>query len=65
MLVLVKMKVPPLDPLVTQHAVSRSELGHDQPASAQALDEAAEDRVSDAGHRRKHCGGTNLHVADL
>jgi hypothetical protein len=42
------MKVSSADALVAQHTVSRGELGHDQAASAKALDEAAEDSVGDA-----------------
>ena len=36
--------------LLAEHAVGRGELGHDQAASAQVADEAAEDGVGDAGH---------------
>ena len=33
-----------------EHTVSRGELSHDQAASAQVANEAAEDGVGDAGH---------------
>ena len=38
---------------LAEHAVGRGELGHDQAASAQVADEAAEDGVGDAGHGRE------------
>jgi hypothetical protein len=59
------MKVSSADALVAQHTVSRGELGHDQAASAKALDEAAEDSVGDARHGREHSGGGDRDVANL
>ena len=59
------MQVATADALVAQHAVGRSELGHDQAASAQVLDEAAEDGVGDAGHGGEDGGGGDADVADL
>src|SRR5580700_3640231 len=59
MLVVIEMEIAlSLLVLGAEHAVGRGELGHDQPASAQVADEAPEDCVGDAGHRREYgCGG--------
>src|SRR5208283_3552186 len=65
MLVFIKVKVASADALVAQDAVGRSELGHDQPASAQVFDEAAEDGIGDSGHGSQHGGGSDADVADL
>jgi hypothetical protein len=46
--------------LLAQHAVGRGELGHDQAASAEVADEAAEDGVGDAGHGSEHGGGSDI-----
>ena len=46
-------------------AMRAGELGHDQAAAAQSADEAAEDGVGDAGHRRQHGGGSNGYAADV
>ena len=59
------MKVASPNAKVAQDAVSRSELGHDQAASAQVLDEAAEDGVGYAGHGRKHGGRSDADIPDL
>jgi len=40
-------------------AMRARELGHDQPAATQVADEAAENRVGDAGHGRQHGGRLN------
>ena len=45
-------------------AVGRGELGHHESASAEVADEAAEDGVGDAGHGRKHRGGTDFDSAE-
>src|SRR5208283_5930090 len=63
--VFVEVKVASADALVAQHTVGRGELGHDQAASAKALDEAAEDGVGDAGHGREHGGGGDRNVPNL
>src|SRR5450432_910202 len=47
-----------------QNAVGRSELGHDQPAAVEVADEAAKDRVGDAGHGREDGGGGDGDSAD-
>src|SRR5579863_9587396 len=49
---------------LTEDAVGRSELGHDQAASAKVADEAAENGVSHASHGSKDRGGRNGDVAD-
>ena len=65
MLVFVKMQIA-LSFLIflTQNTIGRGELGHDQPASAQVADEAAEDSVGHAGHGREHGGRSDFHAAD-
>src|ERR1039457_6057599 len=59
------MKVASADALVAQYAVGRGELSHDEAATAEILDEAAEDGVGDAGHGREHGGGGDREVANL
>jgi hypothetical protein len=54
MLVVIEMQVAAAHAAVAEHAVGGSELGHDQPAAAEIADEAAENRVGNAGH-----GGQN------
>jgi hypothetical protein len=63
MLVFVKVEITPADALVAQHAVGRGELGHDQSASAEVLDEAAEDGIGYSGHRGEDGGGGDADVA--
>ena len=41
------------------HAVRAGELGHNQPAAAQAADEAPENGIGDARHGRQHGGGSD------
>ena len=50
--------------LVADDAVGRGELGHHQAAAAEVADEAAEDRVGDAGHGRQHGRGTNFDATE-
>ena len=45
-------------------AVRTGELGHDQPASAQIADEAAEHGIRDARHGRQNRGRGNPYRAD-
>jgi hypothetical protein len=63
-LVFVKVKIPSADTLVAQHPIGRRELSHNQPASAEVFDEAAEDSVSNSGHGREHRSWSNADVAD-
>src|ERR1700731_3230195 len=63
MLVLIKVKVASADALVAQNAIGRGELGHDQPASPEVLDEAAKDGVGDSGHGGQDGGGRDADVA--
>ena len=65
MLVLVEMQIAlGLLVLRAKHAVGRSELGHDQPASAQVANEASEYRVSNARHGSQDGRRSNPHIAD-
>src|SRR5579872_981729 len=65
MLVFVKVEVAlGLLIFLPQNAVRRSELGHDQAASAQVADEASEDGVRHPGHRREDRRGGNRDIAD-
>src|SRR6266852_3498055 len=64
-LVFVEMKVASPNAKIAQDAVGRGELGHNQAASAEVLDEAAEDGVGNAGHGREHGGGSDADAADL
>src|SRR6266478_3308501 len=64
MLVFVEVQIASADTLVAEHAVGRGELGHNQPASAEILDEAAKDGVGDAGHGSEHGGGGDSDPAD-
>src|SRR5580698_4482862 len=65
MLVFIEMKIAfSLLVLLAEHAISRGELGHDQPTSAQVADEPPENRVSNTGHRRQHSCRSNVDVAD-
>ena len=64
MLVLVEMEVAlGLFVLAPENAVRRSEFGHDQPASGQVADEAAENRVGNTGHRREDRGRGDVNRA--
>ena len=55
MLVFIEMKIAlRLLIFLSKHPVGRSELGHDQPASAKVSDKAPEDSVGDASHGREH-----------
>src|ERR1035441_4457127 len=47
-----------------EHAVSRGELGHDQAASAEVANEAAEDGIGDSGHGGQDRGGGDGDGAD-
>jgi len=62
-LVFVKVKIASADALIAKHSVGRGELGHDQAASAEVLDEAAEDGVGDSGHGGEDGGGRDADVA--
>ena len=64
MLVFIEVQVASADALVAEHAVGGGELGHDQAASAEILDEAAEDGVGDAGHGGEDGGGRDADVAN-
>jgi hypothetical protein len=64
MLVFIEMEVASANALIAEDAVGGGEFGHDQAASAEILDEAAEDGVGDSGHRGKHGGGSDADVAD-
>jgi hypothetical protein len=64
-LVLIKMKVPSADALVAHHSVGRGELGHDQPASTEVFDEAAENGVGHAGHGCEDGCGRDADAANL
>ena len=66
MLVFVEMEIS-LGLLVfsAQHAIGGRELGHDQAASAEIADEAAEDRIRNARHGREHGCGSNIHGSNL
>ena len=46
-------------------AVGTGELRHDQPAAALVANQAAENRIGDAGHGREHGRRSDLHGADL
>ena len=50
---------------LAQNSVGRGELGHDETASAEVADEAAEDGVGDAGHGREDSGWGDCDRADL
>src|SRR5206468_4757460 len=66
MLVLVEMKIAfRLLIFGTEHSVGRSELGHDQPTSAEVAYEPPKNRVGDAGHRSKYGGRRNGHRTEL
>jgi len=56
-LVFVEVEVASADSLVAEEAVGGGELGHDQAASAEVFDEAAEDGVGDTGHGGEDGGG--------
>src|SRR5262252_7645552 len=65
MFVLVEVQVSSANALVAEQTVGRGELGHDQAASPELLDEAAKHGVRDAGHGRQDCGGTNFDCPDV
>src|SRR6185437_6591379 len=65
MLVFVKMQIAfGLLVFFAQHSVGGGEFGHDESASAQIANKAAEDRVSYASHRGEDSSGGDLHIAD-
>ncbi len=66
MLVLVEVQVA-LGFLVfcPKNSVRRSELGHNQPASAQVANEAPKHGISNTRHRSQNGRGSNLNAADL
>ena len=65
MLVFIEMQIAlGLLIFLTQHAVRRGELCHDQSAAAKVADKAAEDGVGDAGHRREHGRQSDLDPAN-
>ena len=63
MLVFVEVQVASANALIAEDAVGGGELGHDQAASAEIFDEAAEDGVGDSGHRGQDGGGRDADVA--
>src|SRR5208337_811486 len=60
MLVLIKVQILPAHLFVAQHPIGGRELGHNQPAAAQVLDEPPKHRVRDASHGSQHRCRTNL-----
>jgi hypothetical protein len=66
MLIFVEMQIA-LGLLVfgPKYAVRGSELSHDQAASAEVANKAAENGVGNAGHRGEHSSGRDLDGADL
>src|ERR1700675_3449976 len=65
MLVFIKMEIA-LRFLIflSEHAVSRGELGHDETAATKISNEATKNRVSDSRHGGEDCGGSNFDAAD-
>ncbi len=65
MFVVVKVQIAlALGFAAAEQPVGRGELGHDEPASTEVFDEAAEDSVRHPGHRGENRGGRNPHIAD-
>ncbi len=65
MLVFIEMEIAlGLLVLLAEYAVGRGELGHDEAASAQVADEAAENRIRDAGHGSEHGRRGDLDAAN-
>src|SRR5262249_14817947 len=65
-LVFIKMQVAlRLLVLGPEHAISRRELGHDQPAPAKVPNESPEDGIRYPSHRRQHRRRRDRNRADL
>ncbi len=65
-LVFVEMKIAfCLLIFLAENAVGRGELGHDEAASAEVADKAAEDRIGNACHGREDGGGGDGDGTDL
>jgi hypothetical protein len=63
MLIFVEMQVASADSFVAKDSVGGSEFGHNEAASAEIFNEAAEDRVGDSGHGSENGGGGDADVA--
>src|SRR5579862_1053246 len=64
MFIFVEMQIASSHTRVAQNTVGRGELGHDQAASTEILDEATENGVSDSGHRSQNRGWRDANIAD-
>ena len=65
MLVLIKVEIAlGLLILRTEHAIGRSEFGHDQAASAEVANESPKDGIGNARHRSQNGRRSDLDIAD-
>src|SRR5579863_2676005 len=51
--------------ILSEHALARDKLRHDQTAAPQSLDETAEDRIRNAGHRRQNMRGADRDISNM